>query len=56
MATSKNEKHKEYSHYAAHCLQMAAASKDKGTRAIQRKMIAEWLRLAEMALHPLKRV
>jgi hypothetical protein len=55
MTIAKNEKHQEYSRYAAHCLQMAAASKDQGTRALQREMTAEWLRLAEMALHPLKR-
>jgi hypothetical protein len=55
MATPKNEKHQEYSRYAAHCLRMAAAAKDPATSDIHRKMIAEWLRLAELALHPLKR-
>jgi hypothetical protein len=55
MATAKNDKHKEYSRYAAHCLQMASAAKDQGTRTIQREMTAEWLKLADAALHPLKR-
>jgi hypothetical protein len=55
MATPKNDKHRQYSHYAAHCLQRASAAKDPETRAIEREMIAEWLKLADAALHPLKR-
>ena len=55
MAISKNEKHKEYARYAAHCLNMVAATNDQEGRAIQREMAAEWLRLADAALHPLKR-
>ena len=55
MATLKNDKHKEYSRYAAHCLQRAASAKDPETRTIEREMTAEWLRLADVALHPLKR-
>jgi hypothetical protein len=54
IVTTPNDKHKEYSRYAAHCLTTAAAS-DQETRAIQREMTAEWLNLAEAALHPLKR-
>jgi hypothetical protein len=55
MPPSKNEKHKEYSRYAAHCLQMAAAAKDQKTPTIQREMTAEWLKLADAVLHPLRR-
>jgi hypothetical protein len=51
----KNEKHKEYSRYAAHCLQRASAASDPETRTIEREMTAEWLRLADAVLHPLKR-
>jgi hypothetical protein len=56
MAISKNNKHKEYAGYAAHCLNMVAATKDQAARALNREMAAEWLKLADMALHPLKRV
>jgi hypothetical protein len=48
----KNDKHKEYARYAAHCLQMVTAAKDQKTRSIQREMAAEWLRLADAILHP----
>jgi hypothetical protein len=51
----KTNKHKQYAGYAAHCLNMVAATKDQEARALNREMAAEWLRLAEMALHPLKR-
>ena len=50
-----NDKHKEYARYAAHCLHMVTAAKDQHERAIQREMAAEWLRLADAVLHPLKR-
>jgi hypothetical protein len=56
MAVHKNEKHKEYARYAAHCLNMVAGTKDQAARALNREMAAEWLKLAEMALHPLKRM
>ena len=55
MAISKKDKHKEYARYAAHCLEMVPAAPDQDFCAIQRKMAAEWLKLADAALHPLKR-
>jgi hypothetical protein len=55
MAVPKSDKHKEYAQYAAHCLNMVATAKDQDSRAVQREMAAEWLRLADAALHPLKR-
>jgi hypothetical protein len=55
MAVLKSNKHKEYAGYAAHCLNMVAATKDQAARALNREMAAEWLKLADMALHPLKR-
>jgi hypothetical protein len=55
MAIPKNDKHKEYAQYAAHCLSVVAAAKDQESRAIHREMAAEWLRLADAVLHPLKR-
>jgi hypothetical protein len=56
MAISKNDKHKEYTHYAAHCLEMVPGAPDEDFCAIQREMAAEWLKLADAALHPLKRM
>jgi hypothetical protein len=55
MAGPKNEKRKIYAQYAAHCLHMVAAAKDQGSRAIQREMAAEWLKLADDTRSPLKR-
>jgi hypothetical protein len=55
MAGPKNEKRRIYAHYAAHCLHMVTAAKDQGSRAIQREMAAEWLKLADDARHPLQR-
>ena len=55
MALAKNGKHKDYTRYAAHCLSMVTAARDEESRAIQREMAAEWLRLAEAVLHPTKR-
>jgi hypothetical protein len=52
MKIPKNDKHKEYARYAAHCLQMVTAAKDQETRSIQREMAAEWLRLADATLQP----
>ena len=51
----KSDKHKEYARYAAHCLTMVTAAKDQGSRAIQREMAAEWLRLADAVRRPSKR-
>jgi hypothetical protein len=50
-----SDKHKEYARYAAHCLAMVTAAKDQGSRAIQREMAAEWLRLADAVRRPPKR-
>jgi hypothetical protein len=58
MAIPKNEKHRLYAHYAAHCLDMATAAEDYDARTIQREMAAEWLCLADAVPHsskPLKR-
>jgi hypothetical protein len=55
MDISKNEKHKEYARYAAHCLSVVPAINGQDD-AINREMAAEWLRLADAALFPLKRV
>jgi hypothetical protein len=56
MAVSKNDKHKDYVRYAAHCLNVVPAIKDQDDRGINREMAAEWLRLADVVLHPLKRM
>jgi hypothetical protein len=47
MAVWKNDKHKEYTRFAAHCLHMVAVTRDQETRSIQREMAAEWLHLAD---------
>ncbi len=47
MAAPKNDKHKDYARYAAHCLNMTAAINDQEDRAMQREMAAEWLKLAD---------
>jgi hypothetical protein len=52
MATAKSEKHKEYVRYATHCLNMVTAAKDQESRAIQREMAAEWLKLADAVRLP----
>jgi hypothetical protein len=54
MAASKDDKQKDYAHYAAHCLYLETAASDPDSRAIQREMAAEWLKLAEAILLPLK--
>jgi hypothetical protein len=56
MAIPKNDKHKEYVRYAAHCLDMVPATKDQDARAINREMAAEWLKLADAVLRPLKQM
>jgi hypothetical protein len=55
MTESKNDKHKEYARYAAHCLEMVPAGPDEVFLATQREMANEWLKLADGVLHPLKR-
>jgi hypothetical protein len=47
MAVAKNDKRNEYARYAAHCLHMVTAAADQDSRAIQREMAAEWLKLAD---------
>jgi hypothetical protein len=47
MATPINDKYKDYAHYAAHCLYLETAATDPDSRAIQREMAAEWLKLAD---------
>ena len=54
MAIPKNDKHKEYARYAAHCLDMVVAANDQESRSIQREMAAEWLKLADTALERTK--
>ena len=46
MAILKNNKHKEYTRFAAHCLEMVTIARDQESRSIQREMAAEWLALA----------
>jgi hypothetical protein len=43
----ENDKFKDYTRYAEHCLNMVAATTDQELRRIQREMAAEWLRLAD---------
>jgi hypothetical protein len=47
MAIPKNEKRKQYAHYAAHCMYLVTVAVDPDARAIQREMAAEWLKLAD---------
>ena len=54
MPVLKNNKHKEYARYAAHCLNLVLAAKDQESRSIQREMAAEWLKLADTALERTK--
>jgi hypothetical protein len=54
MATPKNDKHREYAQYAAHCLDMVTVTKEQDSRSIQREMAAEWIRLADAILQPPK--
>ncbi len=56
MAIPKNDKHKEYTRYAAHCLALVTSIKDRHDRVINREMAAEWVKLADAVLHPLKRM
>jgi hypothetical protein len=56
MAVPRNEKHKDYARYAAHCLDMVPAATDQEIRALNREMAAEWLKLADAIAHPLKRM
>jgi hypothetical protein len=54
MAIPATDKHTDYAHYAAHCLYLMSAATDPDSRAIQREMAAEWLKLADAIRHPLE--
>ncbi len=54
MAIQAEEKHKDYAHYAAHCLYLMNAATDPDSRSIQREMATEWLKLADAIQHPLE--
>ena len=54
MPALKNDKFKDYTRYAKHCLNMVASTRDQELRCIQREMAAEWLRLAHIAQRPRK--
>jgi hypothetical protein len=56
VAISKSGKHREYARYAAHCLNMMAATEDQESRSLNREMATEWLKLADAVLHRLKRL
>jgi len=55
MAVPTNPKFKDYARYAMHCLEMVPISEDQDIHALNREMAIEWIRLAEAALHPVKR-
>ena len=44
---SKDDKHQDYSRYAAHCLGVTPALTEQEDRIINREMAAEWLKLAD---------
>jgi hypothetical protein len=52
MAAPKDDKHAKYAHYAAHCLYLVTAATDPDSRAIQREMATEWLKLADAVRRP----
>jgi hypothetical protein len=54
MPALKNDKFKDYTRYAEHCLNMVASTRDQELRCIQREMAAEWLRLADVVPRPRK--
>jgi hypothetical protein len=56
MAVPRNDKHKDYVRYAEHCLKMVPAAADQEYQAVQREMAVAWLKLADAALHPSKRM
>ena len=56
MAIPKSDKHKDYTRYATHCLDLVTSIKKQDDRGINREMAAEWLRLADVIAHPLKPV
>jgi hypothetical protein len=50
----KNDKFKDYTRYAEHCLNFTAATRDQESRCLCRDMAGEWLTLA-MALRPTRK-
>jgi hypothetical protein len=50
MAVAKNDKHKDYARYAAHCLGAAPPLTVQEERVINREMAAEWLALADAVI------
>lgn len=54
MTSPTNDRYKDYAHYAAHCLYLVTAATDPDSRAIQREMAAEWLKLADSIRYPLE--
>jgi hypothetical protein len=58
MAPPDKDKHKEYSRYAATCLEMVVVAPNQEARAVQREMAAERLKLADDIIElskPIKR-
>jgi hypothetical protein len=56
MTVPQNGAYKDYVRYAEHCLNLVSNIKEQDDRAINREMAAEWLKLADGVLHPLKRM
>ncbi len=54
MTHPTNDTYRDYVRYAMHCLDMMTITKNQDDRAIQREMAAEWAKLADALLHPLK--
>jgi hypothetical protein len=54
MNIQTDNKHRDYAHYAAHCLYLVTAATDPDARAIQNAMAAEWLKLADAILCPVE--
>ena len=54
MAIPATDKHKDYTHYAAHCRYLMTTAGDPDPHAIQREMAAEWLKLADAIRYPPK--
>jgi hypothetical protein len=48
MADRSIDKREQYVAFTTHCLQLAKVATDCESRAILRKMAAEWLKLAEV--------
>ena len=52
MRLPKNDKFKDYTRYAEHCLNLVAETTDQESRSIRREMAAEWLTLANAIRRP----